>query len=231
MIAANSISVILPVLNEAGAINDAIAHIRGLERGGRVEIVVVDGDPEGSTVRAIRTDGIRTALSARGRARQMNHGAALAWGDILVFLHADTELPRRAFTLITDAMQDGRFVAGAFELGMKSDNPLFRITEQYVSCRTRLTRVPFGDQAIFMRRSFFEELGGYRDIPIMEDVDLMKRTRGRGGRVAVIPEQVMTSVRRYEREGIIRCTLRNWMLQIMFALGVSPERLAGWYRS
>ena len=225
------ISIILPVLNEAGTINEVIAHLRELECADRAEIIVVDGDPEGSTVRAIQAEGIRTTLSAKGRARQMNRGAGLASGDILLFLHVDTELPRKALTLIAAAMKDSRSVAGAFDLGMKSDKPMFRVTEKYVFFRTRLTRIPFGDQAIFMRRSFFDELGGYRDIPIMEDVEIMKRIRKRGDKIIVIPEKVMTSVRRYEHEGIVSCTLRNWMLQILYALGVSPERLERFYRS
>jgi rSAM/selenodomain-associated transferase 2 len=225
------ISIILPVLNEAGMINEAIARLREIEQGNLAEIIVVDGDAEGSTVRAIQFEGIRTALSAKGRARQMNRGAGLASGDILLFLHADTELPRNAFPLIAAAMKDGRFVAGAFDLGMKSDKRMFRVTEKYVFFRTRLTRIPFGDQAIFMRRSFFDELGGYRDIPVMEDVEIMKRIRKRGDNIIIIPQQVMTSARRYEQEGIVSCTLRNWMLQILYALGVSPERLERFYRS
>jgi rSAM/selenodomain-associated transferase 2 len=224
------ISIILPVLNESGRISETIAHLRGLERGDRVEIIVVDGDPGGSTIRAIRSDDIRIARSERGRSRQMNLGAGLASGDILLFLHADTELPRNALGLITSAMNEGHFGAGAFDLGIQSDNPLFRMTERYVHLRTRLTRVPFGDQAIFMRRPFFEELGGYRDIPVMEDVEIMKRIRKRGDAIMIIPEKVMTSARRYEREGIIFCTLRNWMIQILYACGVSPERLARFYR-
>jgi rSAM/selenodomain-associated transferase 2 len=226
-----AMSIILPVLNEAGTINDVIAHLRERERADLVEIIVVDGDPGGSTIREIRDQGVRTALSAHGRARQMNHGAALARGDILLFLHADTELPRNAFALITDALKDGRVVAGAFDLGMKSDKRIFRVTEKYVFFRTRLTRVPFGDQAIFMRRAYFERINGYRDIPVMEDVEIMKRVRKRGDTIIIIPEQVKTSVRRYEHEGIIRCTLRNWMLQSLYALGVSPERLESFYRS
>ncbi|HSB33046.1 MAG TPA: glycosyl transferase family 2, partial [Nitrospirota bacterium] len=94
----------------------------------------------------------------------------------------------------------------------------------------RLTRVPFGDQAIFIRSDYFRHLGGYREVPIMEDVDLMKRIRRKGGRIRIIPEKVSTSARRYEREGVLACTFRNWALQMLFALGVSPERLAKRYR-
>lgn len=226
-----AISIILPVLNEASTINAAIAHLRQLGPDGCSEIIVVDGDPQGSTIREIREKGVRMALSAKGRARQMNHGAGLATGDVLLFLHADTRLPANACALIRDAMKERDAVAGAFDLGISSERRIYRITERYVHLRTRLTRVPFGDQAIFMRRPYFDQLGGYRDIPIMEDVEIMKRIRKRGDAVVIIPEKVMTSARRYEQEGIILCTLRNWMLQILYALGVPPERLAGLYRA
>ena len=101
----------------------------------------------------------------------------------------------------------------------------------YVFLRTRLTKVPFGDQAIFMRKEYFAGINGYRDIPIMEDVELMKRVKKRGDRIVIISKKVMTSPRRYEQEGILYCTLRNWMVQLLYAFGASPERLVKWYRS
>jgi len=160
----------------------------------------------------------------------MNAGAALASGDLLLFLHVDSVLPDNALRLLRSAMRDARIAGGAFELGIASDRALFRITERYVAVRTRLTRIPFGDQAIFLRRAYFDGIGGYSDIPLMEDVDLMIRVRKRGGAITVLPEKVMTSARRWEREGILYCTLRNWMLQILYSIGVSPIRLARWYR-
>ncbi len=139
----------------------------------------------------------------------MNRGAALATGDVLLFLHADTLLPSNAFALIRAAMNDKGVVGGAFDLGIISRRKIFRITETYVFFRTRLTRIPFGDQAIFIRRDFFEKIGGYRELPIMEDVDLMKRIRKRGDRIRIIHAKALTSARRWEREGIMYCTLRN----------------------
>ncbi len=225
----SSISVIVPVLNEAGGINDLISHLASLRSPLSREIIVVDGDPQAGTIGSITQGGVITALAGPGRARQMNHGAALASGDILLFLHADTLLPEDALAGIPEALDDRRFVAGAFDLGIRSTRRIFRLTERYAALRTRLTRIPFGDQAIFIRKNYFDEIGGYSDIPLMEDVEIMRRIRRRGGEITIIPRKVMTSARRWEREGVLYCTLRNWMLQLFYALGVKPERLAKWY--
>ncbi len=228
---ASVISIILPVLEESRRINQIIDHLRGLRSDAAIEIIVVDGDPQGGTVKAIRDrEGVKIALSEKSRARQMNCGAALASGEILLFLHADTLLPGDGLARITATMADGRYAAGAFDLGIRSERRIFKVTEKYVALRTRLTRVPFGDQGIFVRRSYFNSIGGYEDIPLMEDVELMRRIRKRGDRIFIIPEQVMTSARRWEKEGIVYCTLRNWALQLSYVLGVPPERLVKWYR-
>ena len=226
-----AISIIIPVLNEAARINETIANLRRSDAAVKAETIVVDGDPSGGTVHAVEDGSVRRIISDRGRAIQMNRGAEAASGGILLFLHADTRLPGNALPLIRETMADGRFVAGAFDLGFDTKRSIFRVTESYVFLRTRLTRVPFGDQAIFIRSDYFRHLGGYREVPIMEDVDLMKRIRRKGGRIRIIPEKVSTSPRRYEREGVLACTFRNWALQALFAVGVSPERLAKRYRS
>ncbi len=225
------LSVIIPVLDEAGIINRAVAHLRQADSRLSIEIIVVDGDPRGTTIPAIEDRTVRTTIAPRGRAVQMNCGAALATGHILLFLHADTVLPPRAFDLILAAMNDGRMAAGAFDLGFDADRRLFRVTEGCVFLRTRLTRVPFGDQAIFIRKDYFDRIGGYRPIPIMEDVELMKRIRKRGDRICIIPVKVRTSARRYMQEGIAYGMFRNSLLQILYALGVPPERLVKWYRT
>jgi rSAM/selenodomain-associated transferase 2 len=225
-----SISVIIPVLNEAQGINDVIAHIRSQAAVDAVEIIVVDGDPAGNTIRAISHPGIITTVAEKGRGSQMNCGAIRAAGHILLFLHADTFLPPNAFARIRKCMEVIGQVGGAFDLGIDSEQKIFRITEKYAAFRTRLTRIPFGDQAIFVRRDYFERIGGYRDIPIMEDVDLMRRIRQRGDAICIVPEKVRTSARRWERDGIVFGTLRNWMLQTLYCFGVAPERLARFYR-
>jgi len=224
------ITVIIPVLNEAEGINGLISHLRDLEGGKDVGIIVVDGDPAGCTIKAIHDAGVVTAIGERGRAVQMNRGAALAEGNILLFLHADTLLPRKAFTRIQEVFQESEYVAGCFDLGIRSARKMFRITERYVALRTRITRIPFGDQAIFIRRGYFERIGGYREFPIMEDVELMRRIRRRGDVICIIPDKALTSARRWEQEGILFTTFRNWMLQTLYCSGVSPNRLARFYR-
>lgn len=223
-------SVIIPAFNEATVINGTIDSISAASSGGDCEIIVVDGSPDGETVRAIEKEEVRTLISGKGRARQMNAGAAAAKGETLIFLHADTTLPVNAFRAISAAFEKGDLVGGAFDLSIGSDRPAFRIIERAASFRSRITRVPYGDQAIFVRRGYFEAIGGFCEIPLMEDIDLMRRIRNRGGRILLLPDKVKTSPRRWEKEGVFLCTLRNWLIRGLYLLGVGPERLARFYK-
>jgi rSAM/selenodomain-associated transferase 2 len=225
-----TLSIIIPVFHESDRINGTISQVFDRAVNGMLQVIVVDGDPQGSTIDAIEDEQVTRIISGKGRARQMNSGATLASGDVLLFLHADTLLPKDALAMITAAMSSDHFVAGAFDLGIATGRRIFRITEEYVFFRTRLTRIPFGDQAIFIRRDYFEKIGGYQDIPLMEDVEIMKRIRKRGDRICIIPSKVLTSPRRWEREGILFSTLRNWTLQMLYALGVPAERLQKYYQ-
>ena len=222
-------SVIVPVLHESDTINSLINHLHGLEANNDYEIIVVDGSPEHDTIRAIRSEGVMKASSERGRAKQMNTGASVAHGAILIFLHADTELPTGAFTNIASVMKQKRYVGGSFALGIKSDKFVYRVLEQWVAIRCRLTRIPYGDQAIFIRRNYFKKIGGYREIPLMEDVELMRRIRAAGDKIYIIPDHVATSARRWEQEGFIYVNLRNTALFILYLLGVSPGKLTRFY--
>lgn len=223
-------SIIIPVLKEEAVINDIIDHLQNIEGNEETEIIVADGDPKAGTLKVILRGDVKKVKSARGRGRQMNEGARVAKGDILIFLHADTELPSDALTRIATAMQDKRCIAGAFDLGIKSERFIFRIIEFVASLRSRITGIPFGDQAIFMRKDYFDRIGGYKDIPIMEDVEIMDRIKQMGDRVIIIKQKVNTSPRRWEKEGVIRCTLRNWLLQILYLLRISPDRFSKLYR-
>lgn len=225
-----AISVIIPVLNEGQAINSLIDHLRSLEQGAEVEILVVDGDPDGSTLKSLNRPGVIGLHSCAGRALQMNTGAERAGGGVLLFLHADTRLPARAFTLISQGLRPPDIMAGAFDLKIDSQHPGLTLISRVGSLRSRLTRVPYGDQAIFVQRRFFLELGGYRPIPIMEDLDLMHRIRKQGQPIVILDAPALTSPRRWEREGMVLGTLRNWGLRLLYHLGVSPIRLAGWYK-
>jgi rSAM/selenodomain-associated transferase 2 len=222
------VSVIIPVLREAHIINSTLAHVVNAAAGVRCEIVVVDGERAATTVAAIARPDVLRVLAPTGRALQMNAGAARSRGAILLFLHADTRLPAGALAAAAQAIARGA-AAGAFRLGIDSPRPLFRLIEAAVAWRTRLTRIPYGDQAIFLERGFFRRIGGYRPLPVMEDVDLMRRVKRSGGRVRLLPQRLWTSARRWEREGLVGCTLRNWMLLSLYLAGVPPRRLAGFY--
>jgi|SRR5208283_3037248 len=225
----HSFSVIMPVLNEPSLINSAIEHVFLIGSNADLELIVVDGDAEGSTIHKIKDRGVRKLISAKGRGTQMNHGASVARGDILLFLHTDTELPEDAFNTISSLMTNDTHIGGAFDLGIRSAKVIFRLIEKMVYIRTRLTRIPYGDQGIFIKKNFFQKIDGYREIPLMEDVELMKRIKGSGYKIQIIPQQIKTSPRRWEEEGVIYCTLRNWMLISLYLLGVKPQRLAKLY--
>jgi rSAM/selenodomain-associated transferase 2 len=225
----HKISIIIPVLNEAPIIQDTIDHILGLPRGGGLEVIVVDGSPRGETIRVIRDANVKKFSAEKGRSRQMNNGASAASGEILLFLHSDTKLPIDALKSICSLTDKREIVGGAFDLGILSDRPVFRLIEKAASLRSRITRVPYGDQAIFIRKDFFDEIGGFKDIPLMEDVELMRRIKKAGGKIQIIRSSVKTSPRRWEKEGVVRCTLRNWMLITLYHLGLSPEKLVRFY--
>ena len=223
-------SIIIPVFNESRIINTTIVQLAELTFGGRFEIIVVDGNPAGNTISVIDHYGIKKIIGSKGRGSQMNTGAVTAAGDVLLFLHADTLLCYDALDQIMLAFQQHDIVGGAFDLEITSPNKLFRLIERAASIRSRLTRIPYGDQAIFVRKRFFDQIGGFKDIPIMEDVELMQRVKRSGNKIKFIPRKARTAARRWEKEGVIRCTLRNWMLIALYLFGVPPEKLKTWYR-
>lgn len=224
------ISIIIPVLHEAGIINSSIQSLSNLSSRYPFEIIVVDGNPHASTSRHIKDRSIKCILGQAGRGAQMNEGAKHASGRILLFLHADTRLPRNAFDQIVATLKKPEIAAGAFDLGIDSPKLFFRLNEMAASIRSRITKIPYGDQAIFIRKSMFMEIGGYSEIPIMEDIDLMRRIKQSGRRIQILRDQVKTSSRRWDKEGIIYCTVRNVFLSTLFYCGVSPSRLSRFYQ-
>jgi rSAM/selenodomain-associated transferase 2 len=223
-------SFIIPVYQEEEIINSTIDHLIHLQKFADAEIIVADGDYEGSTLREISNTNVKKILCPKGRARQMNCGAAKSSGDILIFLHADTRLPEKALKKIATLLEDETIVGGAFDLGIDSQRFAFRIIEKIASIRSRLTRIPYGDQALFIRRDYFQSLGGFKDIPIMEDIELMHRIKQGRGKINILKDKVTTSPRRWETEGVVFCTLRNWFLITLYLLGAKPETLAKFYR-
>ena len=224
-------SIIVPVFHEGERINRLIEYLNRLAAERNVEIVVVDGSREKDTLSAIHSNEVIKISSETGRARQMNAGASVAKGEILIFLHADTELPPRALKKMGFLMEQGDHVGGAFDLGIKSDKFIFKVIAFLASLRSRLNRIPYGDQAIFVRKEYFDQIGGYKDIPLMEDVELMRRIKKSGNKIWIFYERAMTSPRRWEKEGVIYCTLRDWTLQMLYFLGVSPHKLIHYYKS
>jgi rSAM/selenodomain-associated transferase 2 len=225
-----SLSIIIPVLNEASVINRTIARLMNVKRNGIIEIIVVDGSPDKGTIRTIESKEVIKLASPKGRGVQMNAGAVAATGDILLFLHADTILPHHSCDDIFFALKKSDAVGGAFRLGIRSRRGAFRLIEFVANIRTHISRIPYGDQAIFIRSNFFHKVGGYKEIPIMEDVELMRRIKQTGNGIIILPAQVQTSARRWEKEGVVYGTLRNWSLMTLFLLGASPETLAKFYR-
>lgn len=224
-----SYSIIVPVLNESAIINHTIKNILDINSENEIEIIVVDGDKGGNTINSIKYQNIIKIIAACGRGKQMNAGASIAKGDVLIFLHADTELPKEAFTLINSVIDKKSFDCGSFSLGIKSDSLIFRLIEKMVHFRTKLTNIPYGDQTIFIKKEKFLQLNGFANIPIMEDIEFMRRVKKSGLNIYVLPQQVSTSARKWEKEGIIYTTMRNWLLTSLYLLGVQPDRLVRFY--
>jgi len=224
------ISIIIPVLHEANRINLIIDHVYGQEFYENYETIVVDADPYGETINTIERKEVKSILSPKGRALQMNAGAAAARGEILLFLHADTRLPDGALQKISSIMKQGQYVGGAFDLGIDSDKLALRAIARAASLRSRLTRIPYGDQTIFILKDYFNKIGCYKNVPLMEDVELMQRIKKAGDKVYIISDRVSTSPRRWEKEGIIYCSLRNIIISNLYFMGVSPDKLVRYYR-
>ncbi len=223
------VSVIVPVLNEALIINDLILHIRETAGKEPCEIIVADGGYGHSTLDAMEDGDVIKVMCPPGRGVQMNAGAEMASGEILLFLHADTRLPSGAISSIRLAL-GGRSVAGAFSLSIDSPKAALAVIAWFANLRSRMERIPYGDQAQFMTAELYRKLGGYADIPIMEDVELFRRIRELGLPIAVLHGKVVTSSRRWEKEGILRRTLTNWWLRIRYRFGATPESLNSHYR-
>ena len=233
MIQQPEISIIIPVFQEGRLLLETLDTIDALDQRNEAEVIVAEGiEDDGRdqiSMDWLVNRAVRAVTAPRGRALQMNAGARRAKGKILLFLHADTRLPKDALVCIRKVLSRTNSAAGAFDLGIDSPRPAFRVIEQMVYWRSRITRIPYGDQAIFIRAPAFRILGGYPPWPLMEDIALMQRVKAKGWTVVMADRKIQTSARRWEREGLIRCTLRNWLLASAFYLGVKAERLNRFY--
>jgi rSAM/selenodomain-associated transferase 2 len=222
------ISIIIPVLNEAAdTIRLTLASVQNLEN---VEVIVVDGGSQNETVALVQFWGVKVLSSTAGRACQMNAGATAATGDILLFLHADTSLPAGFEKLVPLALAQSGTVAGAFELKIDSPMRSLRLVEKMVNWRSRFFSLPYGDQAIFLKASVFHDMGGFPDLPIMEDFELICRLK-RLGRIAIAPAPVMTSARRWQKLGVLKTTVINQIVILGYFLRVPSSRLVKLYRA
>jgi uncharacterized protein len=226
------ISIVIPTLNEAGSISQVLASIHPLPN---VEVILVDGGSSDDTVSISRDLGVKVISSAKGRAHQMNVGARVATGEILLFLHADTFLPLGFETMVRSTLQPPLMgekpapIAGSFSLQIDDPLPSLRSIERLVAWRSKWRQMPYGDQAIFLTAATFWELGGFVEMPIMEDFELIRRLQPRG-RIEILSTPVITSARRWLNRGVWKTTFINQAIVFGYLIGVSPARLAHWYR-
>lgn len=220
-----NVSVIIPVLNEEKTIAATLCALISLQPH---EIIVVDGGSRDQSREICQQFGAQVLSSERGRGRQMNYGARHASGDVLLFLHADTQLPDSAFKDVVEALSDARCLGGRFDVELEGGHWMLKIVGGLINYRSRATKVGTGDQAIFVRREVFMRLGGYPDIPLMEDIALCRLLKRLGG-IACLRSRVVTSGRRWEIDGVWRTIFRMWMLKFLYLAGVSPARLKQFY--
>jgi rSAM/selenodomain-associated transferase 2 len=221
------LAIVIPALNEAANLGRLLPDLARDCAG--AELIVVDGGSQDETAAVVaRAPVVRLISSARGRALQMNHGARATGGDALLFLHADTRLPDGAARAIERALAEPGVVGGRFDVRFDNEGALFRVIAWFMNARSRASGIYTGDQAIFVRRADFEAIGGYPEIPLMEDIELSRRLKRRGP-VRALRLRVTTSARKWEREGPLRTIGLMWVLRFLHFCGVAPTRLHRWY--
>ena len=221
-----SISVVIPALNEEGIIRSLLVYLRELDS--NLEIVVSDGGSADSTVEEARPLS-KIVHAPRGRGAQMNAGARTASGDILWFLHADTKPHPESIRSMQKVFSDDSVIGGGFRYSLEHPGFQFRLAETLSNMKNRAFKLLFGDMGIFVRRDVFEAMGGYLEIPLMEDMDFCHRLR-RLGKIVILPQTIQTSARRWIEEGYVKHSIRSWTFQSAWILGVSPYVLAKGYR-
>lgn len=219
------ISIIIPTLNEASYIGQTMAGLVGQPG---VEVIVADGGSHDRTVALATTAGATVLDAPLGRGSQQNAGARAAQGRVLLFLHADTRLPEGFATQIREALARPGIVAGAFRFAIGATGWRFRLLEYGTHWRAAWFGLPYGDQALFLPTARFQAMGGFKEIALLEDLELVRRLR-KMGRLALLATPALTSARRWQRLGCVRTTLMNQLILLGFFCGLSPDRLARWY--
>jgi len=219
-------TIVVPVLNEGPVIRAAMERLLAT-LGADWKLVLVDGGSRDQTLQQVQDLPLTLVTCPPGRARQMNCGAALAEGELILFLHADTHLPENINELLM-AFATGPGQWGRFDVELDNPHWPFTMIAWFINQRSALTRVCTGDQALFMRRAFFQQIGGFADIPLMEDIEFSLRARRQATPLRV-RTPVRTSARRWSRHGVVKTILTMWWLRLAYRLGVSPQRLHSWY--
>ncbi|MEN8200448.1 MAG: TIGR04283 family arsenosugar biosynthesis glycosyltransferase [Thermodesulfobacteriota bacterium] len=221
----SNISIIVPTLDEA----DNLAALHSIASMAN-ELIIADGGSEDETVRLAKEYSFQVVVSHGGRGAQLNAGAAAAASPLLLFLHADTRLPADFPEAVTACLENPATILGAFSLQVETGRPLIRLICRAANIRSKILQLPYGDQALFLRKDTFNKLGGFPEIPIMEDYALVKSAQ-KAGQVVTLSQAVTTSTRRWQKLGPIRTTLVNQLMLAGYHLGISPVKLALFYRS
>ena len=222
----SNISIIIPTRNEAESLGSILPQLVATPG---AEVLIVDGGSTDNTVALARSMGLQVLSADTGKAAQMNTGAEAARGGILLFLHGDTRLAPGFADLVHEALSQPDVIAGAFSLAIDGRGLGLRIIEWLANFRSRVMQMPYGDQAIFITAEMFSVVGGFPALPIMEDFELVRRLK-RKGRIKILPLPATTSARRWLKLGVLRTTFINQVIVIAYLLGVSPQKLAAWYR-
>lgn len=220
------ISIIIPVLNEEMNLSRLSHYLQSVQQHGH-EVIVVDGGSRDNTLSIAYRITNTVIVSMPGRALQMNSGAAIASGEVLLFLHADTFLPEDALKIIADLSQK-RNLWGRFNVRLSSSRFVFRLIETLMNLRSCFTSIATGDQAIFIEKNLFKQVGGFPEIALMEDIEISRRLK-KASRAVCIKQKVITSSRRWENNGVVATVLLMWKLRLYYFFGVSPEKLKQLY--